>query len=79
MNTLTAIKKHPFTLELNREEAALILRGLELLPDHERRNVVSENLVRQLELIVAVWDKTVRTTQAIQAEKRKVHAARKRK
>lgn len=54
----------PMGLEINREQAALLLRGLKLLPEQEQKNVICQSMTRDLETIVSLWDRVIKNQKA---------------
>jgi hypothetical protein len=67
----------PLGLSLSREQAALLLKGLENLPLSDRNNISFEKLKHNLEYIVVIWDRRIKNERIIQNHKRALHKARK--
>jgi hypothetical protein len=67
----------PLGLSLNREQAALLLKGLESLPPANKNNVLYEKLRHELEYIVVIWDRRIKNERIIQDQRRSLHKARK--
>lgn len=64
------ILQKPMGLQLNKEQAALILKSLKALPEAERKTVVYESLIRDVETIVVIWERILKN-QKIMLEQRR--------
>lgn len=53
----------------NKEQATMLLKGLELLPPQDKGNVVYETLVRELKTIVTIWDRRIKNEKILQRNK----------
>lgn len=62
----------PLGLNVNREQAALLLNGLKVLPDTDKNNVIYDTLMRDLETIVVIWDRRIKNEKIIQEQRRKL-------
>jgi len=56
----------PIGLNVNREQAAMLLRGLDILPEADKRAIVYKALRRDLESIVLIWDRRVKNEKVAQ-------------
>ena len=61
----------PYALNLNREQAKILLKGLILLPDKEKNNVVSQALIKDVRNIITILDRRVKNERIIAESKRK--------
>lgn len=69
----------PLGVNLNREMTALLIKGLKNLPDAEKKNVLYDTLLQNLETIIVIWDRRIKNEQLILAERRKIKIATKTK
>jgi hypothetical protein len=65
------LKSLPIGLSVNREQAAMLLRGLDILPDDDKRAIIYKALRRDLESIVVIWDRRVKNEKIIQEMNKK--------
>lgn len=65
------IKDKPFGINLNKEKVSLLLRGILLLPEKERKSVVYNTLQRELETMSVIWDRRIKN-EKLAAEQRKL-------
>lgn len=73
MNNMMNIKK-PLGLNLNREQAALLLKGLEGISGLDRQNVLYEKLKRDLETIIVIWDRRIKNEKILSEQRRLTYA-----
>lgn len=76
MDVPTIDTRKPIGLNLNREGAAMLLRGLESLPP-EDRNVVYQKLKQDLGMIVTIWDRRIKNEKILQENRRILRARQK--
>ena len=69
--------KKPLGLNLNKEGAALLVKGLSSLPTEDRNNVVFQRLMHDLNMIVTIWDRRIKNEKLIQEQKRLIKARQK--
>jgi hypothetical protein len=69
--------KKPLGLSLNRESAALLLKGLEALPKEDQTGVVYKRMKDDINTILVIWDRRIKNEQIIQAHKRELHIKKK--
>ena len=62
----------PMGVNLNREQAALLLKGLKTLPDSDKKNVIYDTLIQNLETIVVIWDRRIKNEKMIMAERKRL-------
>lgn len=62
----------PFGLSLNREQAALLLKGLKSLPGTDQNNVIYEALIKDIECILTIWDRRIKNEKILQEQRRKL-------
>lgn len=67
----------PLGLNLNREQAALLLKGLESLEPSDKNNIIFEKIKHDLEYIVVIWDRRIKNERLVQDHRRALHKARK--
>jgi len=58
-------------LSLNREQATMLLKGLESLSEDQNKTVIFAKMKRDLESIVVIWDRRIKNTKLIEAENSK--------
>jgi hypothetical protein len=58
-------------LSLNREQATMLLKGLESLSEDQKKTVIFAKMKRDLESIVVIWDRRIKNTKLIEAENSK--------
>lgn len=57
---------NPFNLNLSGEQANILLEGIQHVPENKRKNVVYQQLERDLKVIVAIWGKRIKEERAMQ-------------
>lgn len=67
----------PLGLNLGREQAAMLLKGLDTLPQQDRQNVLYKRLKQDLNMILTIWDRRIKNEKLIQEHRRKVKANKK--
>jgi hypothetical protein len=65
--------KKPLGLSLNREGAALLLKGLEELPEEDKTGIVFDRLKHDISTIIVIWDRRIKNERMIQDHRRKMH------
>lgn len=60
----------PMGIKLNREQAALILKGLEALPPEDKRSVIYSSVKKDAEKVILFWDRIIKN-QKIELDKKK--------
>ncbi len=65
---------NPFSLNLSGESANLLLEGLQHIPENKKKNVVFQQLERDLKIIVVIWNKRIKTERELQASRKKPKA-----
>jgi hypothetical protein len=60
----------PMGLYLTNEGSSMLLRGLELLPDTDKKKVIYNDLKRELQIIKTMWERRIKNEQLI-AQQRK--------
>ena len=65
-------KKLATSLTLTRESASLIRQGLEKLPEEKKTTVVFKKLIKNLDIVLVLWDRTIKNEVIIQEERRKL-------
>jgi hypothetical protein len=56
-------------LNLNREQASMLLQGIEFLSDDQKKSVVYTKLKRDLESIVVIWDRRIKNIKILEEKK----------
>jgi hypothetical protein len=56
-------------LRLNKDQAELILNGLDKLPDSDKSTVTYKSLRRDLESIVVIWDRRIKNAAIVTQNK----------
>jgi hypothetical protein len=79
MPVLNNDKRLSFNLPITKETASLLREGLDALPPEKRRNVVYKKLVRDLDVMLTVWERTIKNEIIVQEQKRKIAAEKKAK
>jgi hypothetical protein len=65
------LKSLPIGLSVNREQAAMLLRGLDALTEDDKRGIIYKALRRDLESIVVIWDRRVKNEKIVQEMNKK--------
>jgi hypothetical protein len=68
-----------YNLKLTKETAQLLRDGLETLPPERKNTVVFKDLIKNLDTILVVWDRTLKNELIVQEQRRKVNQAKKNK
>ena len=55
----------PMGLYLNRDKAALLLKGLKSLPPLDQKNINFQSLERDISTILVIWDRTIKNQQIV--------------
>jgi len=66
-----SLQSNNIALSLNREQATMLLKGLESLSEDQKKTVVFAKMKRDLESIVVIWDRRIKNTKLIEAENAK--------
>jgi hypothetical protein len=66
----------PLGVQVNKEQATLLLKGLNMLPESDKRVVIYDSLKRDLETVVVIWDRLIKTQTTVQEERRKLKEER---
>jgi hypothetical protein len=66
-----------YNLKLTKETAQLLRNGLEALPSDRKNTVVYKDLVKNLDTILVVWDRTLKNELIVQEQRRKINLAKK--
>ena len=67
----------PMGVNLNREQAVLLLKGLRALPDSDKKNVIYDTLVQNLDTIIVIWDRRIKNEKLIMAERKRLKMMKK--
>ena len=57
-------------INLNREQTAMLLRGLDKLSDADKQKVVYIQLRKDLESIIVIWDRRIKNENILRTERR---------
>jgi len=60
----------PNVLQINKDQSEMILKGLGLLSDNEKKNVNYISLVKDVAIISSMWDTVIRNQRSIIDTKR---------
>jgi hypothetical protein len=55
---------------LNREQAAILLKGLESISNIDKNTVIYKSIKRDLENIIVIWDRRIKNEVIIREQKR---------
>ena len=67
----------PMGLQVNREQAILLLKGLQALPDSDRSSVVYQGLLRDVETINTLWERVLKNAKLANAQRREATLSQK--
>ena len=66
----------PMCLTLNRDQAALLKKGLTGLPSLDQKNANYQALMRDIDMIVVIWDRTIKNQQIVKEMLKQQKAAK---
>jgi hypothetical protein len=69
--------RKPLGLNLNHEMATLLLKGIDILPENDRRTVTYSKLRKDLEYIIQIWERRIKNEKIVQEQRRIIHKAKK--
>jgi hypothetical protein len=69
--------RKPLGLNLNHEMATLLLKGIDVLPENDRRTVTYSKLRKDLEYIIQIWERRIKNEKIVQEQRRTIHKAKK--
>ena len=69
--------RKPLGLNLNHEMATLLLKGIDILPENDKRTVTYSKLRKDLEYIIQIWERRIKNEKIIQEQRRIIHKAKK--
>ena len=69
--------RKPLGLNLNHEMATLLLKGIDVLPENDRRTVTYSKLRKDLEYIIQIWERRIKNEKIVQEQRRIIHKAKK--
>ena len=55
----------PMGLQLNRDAAVLLKKGLLKLPVEDQNNVNYQSLMRDIDMIIVIWDRTIKNQKIV--------------
>jgi|APFre7841882654_1041346.scaffolds.fasta_scaffold100369_2 hypothetical protein len=60
----------PVGLQINREQALLLIRGLKTLPESDQTSIVFRSLIRDLETLNTVWERIIKNQKLANQQRR---------
>jgi hypothetical protein len=57
--------------------ATLLLKGIDILPENDRRTVTYSKLRKDLEYIIQIWERRIKNEKIVQEQRRIIHKAKK--
>lgn len=69
--------RKPLGLNLNHEMATLLLKGIDTLPENDKRTVTYSKLRKDLEYIIQIWERRIKNEKIVQEQRRIIHKAKK--
>lgn len=67
----------PMNLQLNREQAELLLEALRGLPEPKRRVIIYDALYRDVESIRMMWDRIIKAQRLVSDQRKKMVSQKK--
>jgi len=62
----------PIGLNLNGEQAEMLLRGLERLEESDKKSVLYAKIKQDLNMIKTIWDRRIKNEKIVQETKRQI-------